>query len=382
MTWPAALAARVAELAPHIGVAGSPSAEQFDGAVMAEIGRRLGLLEAGISAYRHHPYRRDLAEPPVVWQRGAVRLLDYGQAAGGAARDDGVPVLVVPSLVNRGYILDLSAECSLLRWLAARGVRPFLLDWGAPEDAERGFDLTGCIEQRLDPALLHLVEATGGPVRLLGYCMGGLLAVAAAVRHPDAVSRLVLLATPWNFHCDEQARRQAVQLQTAVASWWPLFDGLGEVPVDAVQGLFSIGEPMQVPKKFMRFAAMAKDTAEAEQFVALEDWLNDGVPLATPVARECVGGWYGANSPAAGTWRVGGGVIAAGDVVTPSLVLVPQKDRIVPPASAMALAAAMEAGGNARVGMAPVPLGHIGMIVGRRARPLVWEPLLQWLGDT
>ena len=75
-------------------------------------------------------------------------------------------------------------------------------------------------------------------------------------------------------------------------------------------------------------------------------------------------------------------MIAAQDVATPSLVLVPQKDRIVPPASAMALATSMEAGGHGSVGMAPVPLGHIGMIVGRRARPFVWEPLLQWLSDT
>ncbi len=373
MTWPPALADRVEALELHIGDSGSAAAEQFDAAVLAEIGSRLGRLEAGVRAYRHHRYRRTLTEPPVVWHRGSVRLLDYGVG------DDGTPVLVVPSLVNRAYVLDLAEKTSLLRWLAARGVRPYLLDWGAPGDAERGFDLAGYIEQRLEPALGHLVEKTGASVRMLGYCMGGLLAVAAVLRRPDAVNRLALLATPWDFHCDEEARSQAAALQAAVTPWWPLFDRLGEVPVDAVQVLFSMGDPMQVPRKFMDFAGMAMDSAKAEQFVALEDWLNDGIALATPVARECAVDWYGANAPAAGAWRIGDRVITAEDVTTPSLVLVPQKDRIVPPASAMALATAL-AEGNSKVGMAQVPLGHIGMIVGRQARPLVWEPLLQWLG--
>ena len=42
----------------------------------------------------------------------------------------------------------------------------------------------------------------------------------------------------------------------------------------------------------------------ARRFVVLEDWLNDGVPLAAPVAREVLSGWYGANTPAAGAWRL------------------------------------------------------------------------------
>ncbi len=38
----------------------------------------------------------------------------------------------------------------------------------------------------------------------------------------------------------------------------------------------------------------------------LEDWLNDGAPLAGPTARECLVGWYGDNLPGTGKWVVGG----------------------------------------------------------------------------
>jgi len=62
-------------------------------------------------------------EPPVAWRRGAARLLDYSSTA-----DDGFPILVAPSLINRAYILDLSKKCSLMRHLADFVFRPYLLD--------------------------------------------------------------------------------------------------------------------------------------------------------------------------------------------------------------------------------------------------------------
>lgn len=341
----------------------------FEGAVGREVRRRFGLLEAGVRAYQEHPYTRDVAEVPVVWQDGAVRLLDYG-----AAGDDGPVVLVVPSLINRAYILDLSARRSLLRWLADQGVRPLLLDWGAPGPAERGLDLSGYITQRVLPALAWAATAARGQVTVLGYCMGGLLALAAAARVPEAVSRMVLMATPWDFHGDAAAQAQGAQLQAVMAPWWPLSEALGEVLVDVIQALFSVGDPMQVPQKFLRFAEMDQGSPEAADFVALEDWLNDGVPLAVSVARDCLAGWYGENQTGRGVWHVDGVPVVPGEVKLPALVLVPRRDRIVPPASANALGAALP-----EAEVMSVPLGHIGMVVGGRAKVAVWQPLLDWL---
>ncbi len=50
----------------------------------------------------------------MLWRDGSTRLLDY-RPAGGA------PLLVVPSLINRAYILDLAPGRSLLRHLAEAG---------------------------------------------------------------------------------------------------------------------------------------------------------------------------------------------------------------------------------------------------------------------
>jgi polyhydroxyalkanoate synthase len=360
---PPRLAAAVRELTDLL----ADAAPDVFAALDRELRERADLFLRGLETYRHHPYERVLEDPPVVWREGTTRLLDY--APGG-----GIPVLVVPSLINRAYILDLNAERSLLRHLAKHGLRPLLVDWDKPGPLERGFTLGDYIAGRLDAAFEAAVLCAGAPMAVLGYCMGGLLALALAQRRRREVASLALLATPWDFHAEQagQARVLGALAPLADVSFGPL----GELPVDVLQALFLSLDPLLALRKFSRFAALDPQSAEAREFVALEDWLNDGVPLALPVARECLGQWYGANEPGNGKWLVAGSPITPARFDKPSLVVVPARDRIVPPASALALAAALP-----RASRLDPPLGHIGMIVGGHAMREVWQPLTRWLLD-
>ncbi|WP_284198518.1 alpha/beta fold hydrolase [Azospirillum oryzae] len=354
------------------GVAGG--ADRLTVEVDREIRRRIDAVLTGIERYRHHPYRRDLPDPPVVWTEGGSRLLDYGEGAGGDGAG-GRPVLFVPSLVNRGYILDLSRDKSLMRWLAAHGFRPLLLDWGRPGLLERRFTLTDYIAGRLERALDFVVETVGAPVPVAGYCMGGLLAAALAQRRPAFVGGLVLMATPWDFHAEDAATARRVA--TFIQPWGPVLDRWGELPTDALQALFAQLDPLLALKKFTSFARMAPDSRAAAAFVALEDWLNDGVPLVAGVARDALAGWYGRNDTMAGAWMIAGLPVDPGAIRVPTLALIPERDRIVPPASALALGAAIP---GARI-LRP-PLGHIGMVVSAGAETGVWKPLAEWLAAT
>ncbi|MFN4089005.1 MAG: alpha/beta fold hydrolase [Alphaproteobacteria bacterium] len=326
-------------------------------ALVAEIAERSNRLLRGIEAYRHHPARRLPSPVRIVWQNGAARLLDLGPA-------DGVPLLVVPSLINRWHILDLMPGHSFLATLVAEGVRPLVLDWGTPGAAERDFSLTDHVAGRLDAALSAArVEAGGRAVAVLGYCMGGMLALALALRRQDEVPALALVAAPWDFHAaGPQDRNRA---ETALGLFEPVLAAAGELPIDAVQYLFQSLDPLQVVEKFLRFAELDPATPRAALFVAVEDWANDGVPLAAAVARECLGGWYVQNEPARGLWRVAGRPVLPADWRKPALVVVPSRDRIVPPASAAALALALPQGERM-----DTPGGHIGMMVGEAAAPV------------
>ncbi|MFD2261860.1 alpha/beta fold hydrolase [Lacibacterium aquatile] len=345
--------------------AGGVDPSGFAAAVEVAGRRRMASFLAGVKAYQQHPYRRDLPEPPVLWQEGDIRLLDYAPDA-----PPGTPVLLaVPSLINRAYILDLMPGRSLMRWLAEVGIRPLLLDWGAPGEACRDFTLTDYV---CGPLLDALAVANRlGPVNLLGYCMGGQLALAAAQQPGAEVERLTLLATPWDFHADgDSARRLVAALPglKATIDWW------GGLPVDAIQMLFAGIDLWQINRKFEAFGRIDPANPKAEAFVALEDWLNDGVPLAPSVARECLEGWYGDNSPQQGRWRIAGRPVLPSRCDIPTLAIIPAQDRIVPPQSARALADALPLATTL-----DVPLGHIGMIVSGAAPKRVWPLVREWV---
>jgi len=381
LPWKPELAAAGGALLQNIAAVNS---EAFNRALERELRRRAGLFLSGIEAYRHHAYRRRVEDMPLLWQEGTTRLFDYAPAGG-------QPVLVVPSLINRGYILDLSPGNSLLRYLASQGLRPFLLDWGAPGTLERGFGLSDYITQRLEKAAEVAAEAasaaqpraeSSGPrrraepikVSVLGYCMGGLLSLALADRRPDLVNALALLATPWKFHAERPD--QARLLGDLADNFAKSFASLGEVPVDVLQALFAALDPLLGLRKFSRFAAMPSDSDGARSFVALEDWLNDGVPLALRVALECLGDWYGRDTPGRGEWRVAGRAVLPKNVAQPALVMVPAQDRIVPPLSAAALADELPHAER----FTPT-LGHIGMVVGHEAPNETWPKLAGWLKE-
>jgi polyhydroxyalkanoate synthase len=362
----AKLRAELAKNPPAENPQTSEPDDRFARAVDHEIHTRLADFSAGVHAYRTHPYRRSLPDPSTIWSDGSSRLLDYGPP-------DGKPVLFVPSLINRAYILDLSERRSLLRWMAAEtGLRPLLLDWGTPGPAERRFSLTDYIAGRLDGALTRACTLASGPVSVVGYCMGGLLALALASRRASDISGLVLLATPWDFHAERMAQAEA--LARMVEATGPLLESSGELPVDIIQSMFTALDPFMVTRKFIGFSHMDPNSQAAHDFVALEDWLNDGVPLAGPVARECLTGWYGRNTPFRNEWEVNGVKIVPENITTPALVLVPQQDRIVPPGAALALAETLPNASH----QTP-QLGHIGMVAAKRAKTIVWKPVADWL---
>lgn len=347
------------------------NAEALGRAVEREGRRRLDAFLTGVERYRSHPYRRNLQDPPAVWTSGTTALYDYGHTGGDRPA---VPVLLVPSLVNRAYILDLSARRSFARWLSASGFWPFLVDWRAPGPAERPFTLSDYVIARLEPALDAVLALSGEKPALLGYCMGGLFAVALAQRRAKSLRSLALLATPWDFHAGRPG--QALSLAAVAQSMEWLMAALGELPVDVIQALFASLDPVLAERKFSAFSSLEPQSDAAQDFVALEDWLNDGVPLSAPVARECLSGWYGGNTPALGAWRIAAAPVEPAGIDLPSLVVIPAHDRIVPPESAEALGRSLR-----RAAVLRPDVGHIGMMVSRGVETTLWPRIAEWLRE-
>lgn len=369
LPWKPHLAAAATELRASLDAAGPEAVEQLDAAIAAEAGRRHEAFLAGIDAYRHHPYRRALPPVPEAWRQGTTVLRDYRLPDGSAAA---APVLVIPSLINRAYILDLSAKRSVMRYLAEKGLAPFLVDWDAPGPDEADFTLTDYIAGRLEAALDRVIALTGRKPAVVGYCMGGLLALALAQRRPDDIRGLALLATPFDFMAERESN--AILMRALAEPMGRLLDAAGAAPVDMLQSMFAGLDPGLAARKFTAFARLPRRGAKARDFVALEDWANDGVPLAGPVARECLFQWYGENTPARGLWRIKDRPVLPEEVSCPALLMIPHRDRIVPPSSALPLAERLR---SAKLVM--LSGGHVGMLTGPRAKTNVYGPLARWL---
>lgn len=332
-------------------------------ATLRETSLRWSGFWEGVARYHAHPYRRAQAARPTFWRQGTTRVFEF------APEGSGAPVLAIPSLINSSDVLDLTEGRSLMQALAAAGFRPFLVDWGVPDGPDWSIDRY--VGERLQPILDAVRDEAGQAPALMGYCMGGLLATALAATRPQDISALALLATPWDFHAPSAERAHQV------AGMSPMFRTAaamtGVVPADLLQTLFFSLDPTLAARKYRAFARLDPESPEAGLFVAMEDWVNGGPPLAGAVAETLLGEWYQRNATMRGDWRVLGAKVGPSSYPGPTLAAAPTRDRIVPPESARAFAAD-------HVDLLAVEGGHVGMIAGRAAEARLWRPLIEWLG--
>jgi polyhydroxyalkanoate synthase len=305
---------------------------------------------AGLEAYEQAPRPARRHERPAVARLGGAALRDHG--------GDGAPIVLVPSLINPPDILDLDEEVSLAQALANSGRQVLLLDWG-PAGARSSLSVAGHVET----LLLPLLDALGEPATLIGYCLGGTMAIAAAGLAP--VRALVTLAAPWHF------ARYLPESRAALAQLWRQSEAasqhLGALPMEVMQAGFWALDPERTVRKFAEFGELDPTSDKARRFITLEDWANEGEPLPLPAARELFEALYGDDAPGAGGWTVGARLVAERPSV-PTLHFVAGGDRIVPAATAPDGEQVL------------IPSGHVGMIVGR-ARVELHEALGRFLAD-
>lgn len=349
---------------PSSAAGRTPDPTALAAAVNNELARRSTNLLTGIHRYLTHPYQRRESRASVAWQRGNCRLLDFGVEGEEKAR-----MLLIPSLINRYYILDLKHGRSMTDYLRAQGIRPLVMDWGNPDAQEAGFSCNEYVTGRLMPALE--ASRTTTPYIITGYCMGGLLALALAQQMRD-INGLALIATPWDFHSPHFPRVALDEAHSARLA--QLIMRQQCLPGDLIQTLFYATNPWLFARKFAGFSKFSESSAEAEDFVAIESWVNDNVAMPARVAEECLIHWVQENRPARTQWKVAGKTVMPEVLDMPVFAACPAHDSIVPPDCAEPLLALLE---NHTV-IRPAS-GHVGMVAGPNAEAELWHPLSAWV---
>ncbi len=261
----------------------------------------------------------------VVWSCDRAELWRY---RGRQVRYD-PPVLIVHSLVSRSYILDLRPGNSSVEYLLDAGFDVLMLDWGIPDerDAENTFETY--VDYYIPRAIAAAREVTGSSeLTMIGYCLGGVLAILYAAGHAEAqVRNLILLATPVDF------REMGAMVAGVLAGRLDtddLLDETGNVPADVLYTSFY----MQAPTKQLAQYATLLENLWNDEFVdayqAMAQWSRDHVPLPGAATRQIVSDLIRGNVLMTGRWKLGGRVIELANVRANVLNAVAERDNVVP----------------------------------------------------
>jgi polyhydroxyalkanoate synthase len=310
-----------------------------------------------------------------LFHDGTARVLRFRgatRAEGAAPAPGAMPLLLVPSMINRWYVLDLRPGASLAGSLVSQGLDTWCLDWGIPEDEDRYLRWDEVLD-RLARAVRFVRRSTGAPrVGLLGYCMGATLAGIFAALHPDQVAAFVNLAGPFDF-------AEGGLLSAMVDPRWfdagAVADAGNVAPVQMQSGFVAL-RPTQQLAKMMAQLDRGHDPKAREAFDALEEWASDNIPFPAEAYRTYITELYQQNLLVRGEHRVRGRRVDLGAIRCPLLTVTADRDTIGPPSAAQALAD--RCGSTDREAIA-VPGGHVGAVVGSRAQAVLYPAIGRWL---
>src|ERR1700720_4718851 len=146
---------------------------------------------------------RNLATTPgkVIFQNDLMQLIQYAPSTPMVLKR---PVLIVPPWINKFYVLDLTPEKSLIKWMVDQGLTVFVISWVNPDGrlAEKSFE--DYMRDGILSALDRVEEATGEQrAHAVGYCVGGTLLATTlgymAAKADDRIKSGTLLTTQVDF---------------------------------------------------------------------------------------------------------------------------------------------------------------------------------------
>ncbi|KXJ66277.1 poly-beta-hydroxybutyrate polymerase [Achromobacter xylosoxidans] len=288
--------------------------------------RLLGLPEPGLERFE---VGVNVAVTPgtVVYRNHLIELIQYAPSTPQVRPE---PILITPAWIMKYYVLDLSPENSLIRYLVAQGFTVFCISWRNVDARDRDLCLDDYRRLGFMAAMAAVNRCVPGQrVHAVGYCLGGtLLAIAAATMAGDADDRLATISL------------LAAQTDFTEPGGLGLYIDASEVhmleSVMWAQGYLSAGQmaaAFQSLRPIEDVASRAVQTYFLGQRILPNDlvaWNADSTRMPYRMHAEYLRKLFLNNELAAGRFEVNGRTIALRNIRTPIFALGAVNDHIAP----------------------------------------------------
>jgi polyhydroxyalkanoate synthase subunit PhaC len=315
----------------------------------------------------------------VVYEKDNLRLLRYQRDSPPAYAE---PVLFCYALVNRPYILDLQSNRSVIRQFLNRGFDVYSIDWGEASAVDRSLTLNDYIRGLIKNVADFVVAHSQTPnFHLVGYCMGGTMSTIFTALYPEPVKTLTLMAAPLDFSGGSDESLVQLWSDPKYFDVDALIDAFGNCPAAFLQASFRLMKPVQnFLTKYITLYDKLDDEKFVENFLAMEKWTNDNIPIAGETFREFVKKLYQRNELVRGEFRLGLGEepVQLNRITCPLMLLSATADHLVPPVQTEGLLPYV---GSTDTKVARLNAGHIGLAVSSKAHQQFWPEATGWLAE-